>query len=533
MASPTAPSPAVRPSEPGPAAASRAGGVSPGPGRRWARPIVALLLGALVLRLALWARAYGFEQGDPVEYVNIAYKIAFGIGIPWWDLRPLLLPLVYVPVLYLAQLWPDPSGEAMVRALRLVGVLFSLGSVWLVYLLGRHLGGVPVGLASALLVAVNPVFNRLSVSTFAEVPSTFFVLLAIWSLARTPRRPLLAGLALGAACMIRYQAIAFVAPVGLWALWRATKDEGRRTNDEGQRGAHFRPSSFFRFGAGLGVAALAQAAIETVAYGRPFHSLLASFRYNVTSGLAPAEFGSEPFEWFLLRTPEWFGSPAFLLALVGLGALSRGPRAPEWRLVGLSAATMFLVLSALPHKELRFVAQVLPLLALFAGQGTLWMVGRLVSFASERSGVRAPLVPTTLLALAVALPLLWATIRLDLEADVAYVDGPKRAAELRPGGTMGTIPWFVPRPYTGSRLTLERMDRKIWDDREHVARTVAQSDFLLFPEYWLLEDREVRRLVDANYRTLESYDNGVVLLQNRRLDEDREPDQPARRRPRS
>ena len=65
------------------------------------------------------------------------------------------------------------------------------------------------------------------------------------------------------------------------------------------------------------------------------------------------------------------------------------------------------------------------------------------------------------------------------------------------------------------------------DDRDYVTRTVQESDFLLFPEYWLLEEPYVRRLVDADYRTLESYPNGVVLLQNKRLDE------PARRRSRS
>ena len=131
-----------------------------------------------------------------------------------------------------------------------------------------------------------------------------------------------------------------------------------------------------------------------------------------------------------------------------------------------------------------------------------------------------------LLLLAVG-PLLWASLRLDLVTNVAYTDGPKRAAELKPGGTLATIPWFVPRPYTGTRLAVERMDRRIWDDRERVAQTIEQSDFLLFPEYWLSEDRYVDRLVDAAYRPIESYPNGVVLYQNRRLDE------PARRRPRS
>ena len=141
-------------------------------------PVVVLLAGALALRLVLWNRAVGFEQGDPLEYVNIAYKLAFGIGIEWWDLRPLLLSLLYVPVLYVAQWWPDPTGEAMVRALRLVSVLFGVGVVGLTYLLGRRLAGEIVGLGAGLLVAVNPVVNRMSVSTFAEVPSTFFILLS-------------------------------------------------------------------------------------------------------------------------------------------------------------------------------------------------------------------------------------------------------------------------------------------------------------------------------------------------------------------
>ena len=103
----------------------------------------------------------------------------------------------------------------------------------------------------------------------------------------------------------------------------------------------------------------------------------------------------------------------------------------------------------------------------------------------------------------------------------------KRAAELRPGGTLGTIPWLIARPYAGTRLTLERMDRNVWARREEVARTIEQSDFLLFPEYWLLEDREIDKLVDARFPLDRAYEDGVVLYQSRRLEE------PNRRRPRS
>jgi hypothetical protein len=115
--------------------------------------------------------------------------------------------------------------------------------------------------------------------------------------------------------------------------------------------------------------------------------------------------------------------------------------------------------------------------------------------------------------------MLAASWTLDLESNVGYVLGVKRAAELRPGSTLGTIPWLIARPYAGTRLTLERMDRNVWSRREEVARTIEQSDFLLFPEYWLLEDREIDKLVDARFRSIDGYEDGVVLYQSRRLEE--------------
>jgi hypothetical protein len=523
--------------------------------RSWLRilPILVLLAGALALRLALWDRAVGFEQGDPLEYVNIAYKLAFGIGIEWWDLRPLLLSLLYVPVLHLAQWWPDPTGEAMVRALRLVSVLFGVGVVGLTYLLGRQLGGELVGLGAALLVAVNPVVNRLSVSTFAEVPSTFFILLGLWLLVRTLAAQaasarwlaLGAGLALGLGCMIRYQAIFYLPPIGLWvaatALARATGSPGQRLRAALTPGT-WSGALLLGAGAGLLLAIVLQGAVEWVAYGRPFHSLLASYEYNVTSGLAPVEFGAEPFDWFFRQAPSWLGLVTSALAAVGLLALVRGPAVAGWRLVALAGLTMLLALSALPHKEERFMSQVVPLLALLAAQGAATIGGIVrrrnppppgpLPIAMERGRPR-PLLPSpahgggaggggflaVLLLLVAAGPMLAASWTLDLESNVGYVLGVKRAAELRPGSTLGTIPWLIARPYAGTRLTLERMDRNVWSRPEEVARTIEQSDFLLFPEYWLLEDREIDKLVDAQFRSTDGYEDGVVLYQRRGLEE--------------
>jgi hypothetical protein len=375
--------------------------------------------------------------------------------------------------------------------------------------------------------------------------------------------------------MIRYQAIFYLPPVGLWvlaiALARASGGPVERVR------ALFDWRSLpgalaLGFGGGLLLAILAQGLIELLAYGRPFHSLLASFEYNVTSGLAPVEFGAEPFDWFLRESPSWLGLTTGVLTLLGLSAGVRGPSSGAWRLVAVTGLAMLLALSALPHKEERFMSQVVPLLTLLGAQGAL-LVGRFVTrwkaptpspsplrgrgeqgdrreaeggheaqIGWDESGPGRPgLLPLSLARgrglgggglLAVALlvlaasPMLLASWRLDLTSNVGYVAGVKRAAELKPGGTLGTIPWLVARPYAGTRLTLERMDRNVWSRRDEVAQTIEQSDFLLFPEYWLLEDREVDKLVDARFRSIEAYDDGVVLYQSRRLEE------PGRRRQR-
>jgi hypothetical protein len=497
-----------------------------------ALPVLALLVGALGLRLLLWNRAVGFEQGDPLEYVNIAYKLAFGIGIEWWDLRPLLLSLVYVPVLYLAQWWPDPTGEVMVRALRLVSVAFGVGTVWLTYRLGRQLAGALVGLGAGLLVAVNPVVNRLSVSTYAELPSTFFLLLCLWLLVlavnaapvRARWLALGAGLAVGVGCMIRYQAIFYLPPIGLWVGLVALGRTGGSLPDRCRAllGSWTPAGSLVHgFTGGLLLAVLAQALIEQAAYGQPFHSLLASFSYNVTSGLAPVEFGAEPFDWFVREVPGWFGLAAGALALVGLSALRPGPQAAGWRLVVLAGVAMFLALSALPHKETRFMSQVVPLLALLAAQGARTLGGML-----SRAHPAVPGIVAGGLLLLAAAPMLAASWSLDLQFNVGYVRGVKHAAELKPGGTLGTVPWLVARPYAGTRLALERMDRSFWDRRDDVTRTIETSDFLLFPEFWLLEDPEIDRLVEKHFRSIDGYDDGVVLYERRAQEE------PARRRSR-
>jgi hypothetical protein len=339
--------------------------------------------------------------------------------------------------------------------------------------------------------------------------------------------------------MIRYQAIFYLPPIGLWVAMVALAQGSGGVTDRlrASLDPRERPGMLvLGFGLGLGLALLAQGLIELIAYGRPFHSLIASFQYNVTSGLAPVEFGEEPFDWYVRQTASWLGLMTAAAAVVGMFAAVRAPNRAGWGLIALTGLTMFLALSWLPHKEERFLSQIVPLVALFAALG-IQTAARVFGWAwTLRTATRKPLarrvgsaVMTVVILLGCAAPMLIASLTLDLSSNVGYVLGVKKAAELRPGATLGTVPWNIARPYAGARLTLERMDRAVWDRRAEVTRTIEESDFLLFPEYWLTEDREIDKLVDARFRSIEGYDDGVVLYQSRQLERQ---DEPNRRRQR-
>lgn len=192
------------------------------------------------------------------------------------------------------------------------------------------------------------------------------------------RRALGAGAAIGIGCIIRYQALFYLPPVGLWT---AAVVLGRAPGGLWHRlGAAIDPRTWtgalaLGFGSGLLLAVLAQRSIELIAYGRPFHSLFLSFEYNVASGLAPVEFGEEPFDWYWRESSSWLGLLPGILTVPGLLAPVRGQQAAGWRLVALACLTMLVSLSALPHKEERFMSQVVPLLALLAAQGAVAVVG--------------------------------------------------------------------------------------------------------------------------------------------------------------
>ena len=191
-------------------------------------PLWLVLIAALLtLRLPAFVEPVGNDQN---LYVYEGDRVRSG-GVPYldaWDQKPPGIAFLYAG---LRTIWPRPSAVAF-------GDVVAAGlTAWLLVVLGRRLLGLPAGYlaASAFLLLGHPSIARLG-GIYLRGQSEVFIALAVtaaivlvWPRARrsvggdrrpiteqTPRWPLLAaGLCLGAAVWLKYNALAYALPVAV------------------------------------------------------------------------------------------------------------------------------------------------------------------------------------------------------------------------------------------------------------------------------------------------------------------------------
>lgn len=125
-----------------------------------------------------------------------------------------------------------------------------------------------------------------------------------------------------------------------------------------------------------GAAALTSVLVDSYFWRRPLWPEGAVFWFNTAENRS-SEWGTSPWHWYgtsALPRALLGGAPGVALAAVG---------APPARVAVLTAAAFTVLYSFLPHKELRFLLPVLPLLnvAAAAGLASLWRRGGLAARA--------------------------------------------------------------------------------------------------------------------------------------------------------
>lgn len=132
---------------------------------------------------------------DSSVYMNMGKYIFSGgeVGV-WEPSRPLVWSAVLGAGWFL--------GFDQILYGRIVNLILSVGSVVLVYLISRRLGGERVGFLTTLFFAFSPTFFLFSQILFSEIVSLFLVLLGLYFFLR--ERYSLSGLFFGIACMSRF-----------------------------------------------------------------------------------------------------------------------------------------------------------------------------------------------------------------------------------------------------------------------------------------------------------------------------------------
>lgn len=170
--------------------------------------LIAILLFALILRLKY------FNLGQPLwydeaEYLSIAKNWAYNVPYEFPRVRPVLFPLV------VALLYKIHSGSEFI--FRLIELLFSVGGVFLTYLLGKELYNRKIGLMAAFLMSVFYLHIFFSARILVDMPSMAMYTLVAYLFWRghvkKKSKPtiLLMGILLGLGILLRF-------PVGIVAF---------------------------------------------------------------------------------------------------------------------------------------------------------------------------------------------------------------------------------------------------------------------------------------------------------------------------
>lgn len=308
------------------------------------RVVLAATLLSLSIKIAIAVAHPGFFSGDDVEIHEMSLGRLLGTGWPAWELRSAFYPMVFVyPVQAAAHAAGVTDVEWLVIAGRVTVATLSSLTVWLLFVVARRHIGSTVAVAAALLLAYSHLYVTFGATELPRPVCALFVLAGFAGVMRgSGSGALVGGILVGVAAAMRFSEIVFVVPGVMHLLL------DRRVGHAG-----------IFAGALLGTAGAIQAASDLLYWGSPFFSARRMFDYTVVSGQSSR--GFEPVWAYLTGIPDWSD-----LVIVGLALLATVRGATR---VALWAWLPVALLSALPHKEARYLVPVMPFVALLAALG--------------------------------------------------------------------------------------------------------------------------------------------------------------------
>ena len=215
--------------------------------------LLTLLATVFLLQLLAWRGLEGYQLADSVEYMERAQGLVRGeqvsVGIRSYGYVSLLAPFFLV-----ADWLGAEDYKPVVALVRLFQMLLGLELVRVCVRIGGRLAGRGGGWVAGLVVGLNPLFLRYSISPVSDIAAAVCIGHALerllWPTGR--RAPVIGGLWLGGALILAYKTLLVSVPLLLLLLLRE-RLAGRRV--------------WLGAGAGLGLGALAAVGLDRLCYG--------------------------------------------------------------------------------------------------------------------------------------------------------------------------------------------------------------------------------------------------------------------------
>lgn len=315
-------------------------------------------------RLWLAHRYFGFHSGDDVELLQAAFMRAVGLVYVPWEIRNLFVSdVLIVPVVSLASALGVESARSLCWIATFPFVVLASINTLLVYQLGqRWFGELPTALLAATLYAFHWLPLGYGSTVYPRTASTTCILLAALLLTARPKTipsAAAAGALMGIVFAVRYSEVIFLAPMMIAIAVRRKPAIER-----------FRHAAAFAAGF-VAMSLLTVGLYEFLTSGRPFANLIAFAKFTLIERQSSSLQKIQPWYWYFLRLPKWLP-----LTVIPLFFWPKGPRR-----LGPSAifiAVPLLVLSAVHHKELRYLQGLIPFVSLATAQAAWrwWQSGR-------------------------------------------------------------------------------------------------------------------------------------------------------------
>jgi hypothetical protein len=304
--------------------------------------VAALALASSLVRLYLAHRYYGFQTGDDLEVAEEAFRRAAGLVHDPWDVRNLLIPdLLVAPFVAFVHAAGVRDPLLLATMARYPFVLLSALNVVLVFLVGRRWYDDATGVVASGLYAFHWIPLVYGSSLYPRVFAVTCVLGAALFLHRS--HVAVAGALAALAVTARYSEAIFLAPLLVFARRRV----------------------LLLVSFALGVCVFV-GLYDFLTYGRWFGSLVEFAELTFVRRDAASAVVRQPQWWYVTNVLHWI--PTTLLPFLVV-AWQRGERRRLMAFVALPV----LALSAIFHKELRYLQVVVPFVLLLAARGfTLW-----------------------------------------------------------------------------------------------------------------------------------------------------------------